>query len=510
MSKYHIVLFSLLTFCLALSGCARSVAPVRFESVDETPQIYPDYTGITIPPNIAPMNFTIETDGDEYYTEISAPNTPAIAVHGKNVLVPEKKWKTLLDGNKELDIQTVVYVHKNGNWKKYAPIVNRIAAEQIDGWIAYRLIEPGYERYVDITLMQRDLASFDEKPFYRNDWTNKEQCANCHSFQNNHTNRMLFHVRKHKGGTLLIQNGKAEKLDLKVDETISSGVYPSWHPDLNLVAMSLNVTSQIFHTVSKAKVEVFDGASDLMLYDVDTNEISHIIQSEDTLETFPYWSPDGNWLYYCSAEFVFSDEVTIEQKAAAATLLDIRKLHAVKSYDKLRYNLMRMSFDRQTKKFGDPELLVDAAAQGKSVSFPRLSPDGIHLMYTLSDFGNFSIWHKESDLRLLNLETGVDRPIDEVNSSEADSFHNWSSNGRWFVFSSRRDDGSYTRLYISYFDKNGEATKPFLLPQRIPQQNFERLKSYNVPEFTTEQIKAGSHVITEALESKPKKATYRR
>ena len=54
--------------------------------------------------------------------------------------------------------------------------------------------------------------------------------------------------------------------------------------------------------------------------------------------------------------------------------------------------------------------------------------------------------------------------------------------------SSRRDDGSYTRLYITYFDKEGKSRKAFLIPQRDPASNLLLLKSYNVPELTQERV----------------------
>lgn len=58
-------------------------------------------------------------------------------------------------------------------------------------------------------------------------------------------------------------------------------------------------------------------------------------------------------------------------------------------------------------------------------------------------------------------------PIDEVNSDDTESFHNWSSNSHWFVFSSRRDNGLYTYLYIAGVDADGKVTKPFMLPQKV-------------------------------------------
>ena len=110
-------------------------------------------------------------------------------------------------------------------------------------------------------------------------------------------------------------------------------------------------------------------------------------------------------------------------------------------------------------------------------------------MFTMSDYGNFSIWHKEADLWLLNLKDGNLHPINEVNSNDTESFHNWSSNSHWFVFSSRRGDGLYTRLYLASIDENGNVSKPFLLPQIEPFNYYDRLiYSYNVPEFINEPL----------------------
>lgn len=134
--------------------------------------------------------------------------------------------------------------------------------------------------------------------------------------------------------------------------------------------------------------------------------------------------------------------------------------------------------------------MIDAEKMKKSISFPRPSYDGKYIMFTLSDYGNFSIWHKEADLWLLNLQDGSLRTIHEVNSDNTESFHNWSSNSHWFVFSSRREDGLYTRLYLASINKEGKVSKPFLLPQKNPMNYYDKLLySYNVPEFTNSPVK---------------------
>ena len=508
----QILMCVLSTLCCAAVGC-RPGEPPDFHDLFQPPAIYPDYTNTTIPPNIAPMNFDIQMEGDGFLTKIYGKKGRPIVVSGKRVTIPAAAWRDLLVKNQGEEITFLIYTQKDKQWQRYSPITNKVATDPIDGWITYRLIEPGYEIFSNIEINQRNLSSFTEKQFFNNEWTDKGQCANCHAFQNRRTTRMLFHTRLHKGGTIFIQDGKMKKVDLKTDATVSAGVYPSWHPDLNLVAFSVNRTSQFFHTVSKAKVEVLDGLSDLILYDVEANEITHILQSNNCLETFPHWSHDGNWLYYCAAQTA-SDTDELESMSDSFYEdpdlgIKTQMFHVLEHYDKIYYNLMRLPFDRATKQFGSPETVVDAASQEKSISFPRHSPDGRYVMYTLSDFGTFSIWHPESDLWIHDLATGENRPLVEVNSDAADSYHNWSSNGRWFVFTSRRDDGSYTRLYLAHFDESGVASKPFLLPQRIPTQNLDLMKSYNVPEFTIEPARMNFIRLLQTINRDAEKTIYR-
>ena len=166
-----------------------------------------------------------------------------------------------------------------------------------------------------------------------------------------------------------------------------------------------------------------------------------------------------------------------------------------------------MPFDVETRTFGEPRLEVDASSQGMSCSVPRISPDGRYLLYTYGKYGQFHIWHKSADLWVKEIrpdsalsEGGESLyPLTDANSPDADSYHSWSSNGRWIVFSSRRDDGNYTRPYIAYFDKQGQAHRPFLLPQRDPEYNLLLLKSYNVPELTRSAVRVGiekmNHVV---------------
>ncbi|MBR5703046.1 MAG: PD40 domain-containing protein, partial [Bacteroidales bacterium] len=111
--------------------------------------------------------------------------------------------------------------------------------------------------------------------------------------------------------------------------------------------------------------------------------------------------------------------------------------------------------------------------------------------------------HHDADLWMLDLETLEKWPLEAANSPDTDSFHSWSTNGRWMVFSSRRGDGLYTRPYITYINEKGEASKPFLLPQKDPMAYYKRLMdSYNLPAFMTGPVEMPRHkMVKEILES---------
>ena len=83
----------------------------------------------------------------------------------------------------------------------------------------------------------------------------------------------------------------------------------------------------------------------------------------------------------------------------------------------------------------------------------------------------------------LSEESPAAYKMEGINSDDTESYHSWSSNGRWMVVSSRREDGNYTRPFFAHIDDEGRSTKPFVLPQADPEYHRLFMKCYNVPEF---------------------------
>ena len=307
---------------------------------------------------------------------------------------------------------------------------------------------------------------------------------------------MQFHARQHHGGTVIAYDGTVKKVGMSDDHILSAGVYPTWHPWLKLIVYSTNKTGQVFHSVNPNKIEVFDSESDLIAYDVERNEVTNIENIPDEMECFPFWAPDGKTLYYCSAHFEYSD--TIADKGMEFTMRT----------QEAKYDLYKKSFSPETMQFGPRELVFAADSLDKSATLPRISPDGRYLMFTLAKYGVFHIWHHDADLWMLDLQTGEVHNMEEINSADTESYHSWSSNGRWVVFSSRRYDGNYTRPFIAHIDKDGRAGKPFELPCANPDYHRQLLKSYNVPEFMRGPVTISPQRFADALKQEAEPVKY--
>lgn len=475
---------SVILLAVALAAC--SGVPGSFDKSNLKPSLFPDYTDITAPSNIAPLNFIIQEEGDRFVTVMES-GGKSVTVTGKQVRIKGRQWSGLKKNGK---IDVTVYKKAGGQWTAMLPFSITLE-DEIDPFISYRQIMPSVDSYQDLSIRQRSLESFWSKVVYSNTMVQdlgKGQCINCHHYRNYGTDNMQFHVRQYLGGTVMVIDGNLRKVNLKTDSTISAGVYPAWHPTHDYIAYSTNMTYQSVHTADLNRIEVVDLESDLILYDINGNAVSVIENDPDQFECFPAWSPDGRMLYYVSAQY----ETPFDDDRMDRIFADSRSI---------KYNLYCKPFDPDTRTWGKSVLLFDAASAGKSVTLPRVSPDGRRLIFALGEYGVFHIWHRDSDLWMIDLADGSMRPLDEINSPEVESYHSWSSNGKWIIFSTRREDGAYTRLYLSHLEADGHFSKPFALPQKKPGFNRRYMYSFNIPEFMKEPVKVSPRKFASFISS---------
>ena len=423
---------------------AMSCSRPTFVPVAGTPDIFPDYVGVTVPESMARLTFRM-ADGRRFKES--------------REIKDGVEWITVSAWNKG-DVRGV----------RYKPFPVYRSKDPIDPYIVYRLIEPGYQSWHYITITQRELASYKETDIVTSE-ANNQGCLNCHTFHSGDPFRMILHARGPGGGTLFIDGDDVRLQNIASLGPKRQGTYPAWHPGGRYIAFSSNDTHQSFTINDLQPIEVYDNSSDIILMDLQTDSVylCPALSGDEVMETFPTWSEDGRTLYYCAADTVGA---------------------VVNNRGRLRYKLMSIGFEDGSF-VGEPELVWEDP-EG-SVSFPRCK-DG-RILFTHSAFATFPIWHKEADLWMLDLSTEEAAPAEELNSDDTESYHSWSSNGKWIVFSSRRIDGRYTRLFLAHYNGDGHFDKPFLLPQKDPSHNDLRLKSYNVPDF----IRAESPVRQKAV-----------
>jgi hypothetical protein len=466
-------------------GCSPSPDLEDATLVSKSVSIEPDYSGIIIPPNIAPLNFRIKEAGSWYCVKIHGPMAPSIEIEGNSpvIRIPLNEWKKFLMANKGNSYQVEIALKDTaGNMIRFSPILNRISEDSIDSYLAYRRLGPLYTLWKRMGIYQRCLESFDESPIMINRLT-QDNCMNCHNFLNNKSDRWLLHLRGGPGTAMLLIDGKStHKIDTKT-EFNGPVAYPAWHPSGNLAVFSANKLLLFFHSIGEPR-DVLDRASDLVVYDIPTNVMTTTSQiaNPDRMENWPAWSPDGRYLYFSSAPKLETFEEPSGQDL---------------SYSEINYNLMRISYDEETGTWGELELVLAGSKVGGSINQPRISPDGQFVLFTVSLYGNFPIYSSSADLYLLDLSSGEVKKL-ELNSESTESFHSWSSNGRWIVFSSKRTDSLFARPYFAYVDENGNASKPFILPQKNPEYYDTCLETFNVPEFILEPIRISAKRLAAA------------
>lgn len=473
---------------MMLASCTEK--PENVTKVDKLPAIFPDYSGVTIPDGIAPMNFNVT--GDDYdCVDVTVKGSKGGEVHsnGDYAKFDLDDWHSLTRQNKGGTLTFTVCVEKDGKWTQYKDFTMTVSPYAIGDWgLTYRRIAPGYEVYGHMGIYQRDLSTFDETPIFDN-LAAPGACVNCHTPNRTNPDQYTFHVRGEHGATVVHRDGKEELLKAKNDSIHGSMVYPYWHPSGKYCAYSTNNTHQSFHSVRSERIEVFDQSSDVFVYEPSTHQLilDSLLMTKNHYETYPAFSPDGRTLYFCSS--------TAEPIPSG--------------YKDIKYNICKIAFNPDNGTFGTRvDTIFNARKMGKSATHPRPSYDGRYLMFTMSDYGCFPIWHKEADNWLLDLRTGKAQPMTAANSDNTDSWHNWSANSHWFVFTSRRGDGLYTRLYIASVDDKGNVSKPFLLPQENPLDYYDKLlDSYNTPDFTTKPVKLDEREMGRQINSDNRTAT---
>lgn len=464
---------------LALTACVPTPHDVRMAEVQL--EMYPDYQDITIPCNMAPLNFLLRGDYTAVNLHVEGRNNTTIeqTCKGYKMVFSQDVWQQIISQHLNDSVNVTLCAEKEGQWWQFPSFKWFISADSIDAYITYRLIEPGYEVWDKVCIEERCIENFDTR-LLADGRELGNRCMNCHTHGGKQGEYSFFHLRGENGGTMLSRDGRLRKVNLRTPEMKSGAVYGDWHPTGQYAVFSGNVIIPAFHTYKSKRLEVYDTMSDLCVADFDNNRMlfpSVAGNTAQTYETFPCFSADGRSIYYCAAQNPCGDTIPSAQ--------DMQD-----KVEELQYSLCRVDFDPKTGDFGtSTDTIYNALQQGGSVNFPKCSPDGRYLCFTRSDYGTFPIWHQESTLCLIDLEGTPGKQV-IYDTKQNGTYHTWSHNSRWIAFASKRNDGQYGRVHFAHLDlsQNGVISKPFILPQADPEMDDWNLRSYNIPDLSTQSV----------------------
>lgn len=469
------------------------MVPENTVRTTESAPVFPPYVdGIHIPGNIAPLNFVLPDSVQRAFVEVSSACVKRTFKIRQEMAFPLSFWKEAVsavqNGKPDTLRLRIILRGKSDRYIQFPEIRWIVCPDTIDPYLSYRLVQPTAGAYNVLELRERSLEDFRERVLISNKKMDNN-CFNCHTYQNGQAERMMVHLRKPSEGSLYFREGQVHKVKLPVAESALrhlpdslrmplNFVYAAWHPFGDYIAFCTNILGISGYSAHKQYVNLFDSASNILLYRPSTtmdgrNEVSlpKALWTSEYEETWPAWSPDGKWLYFCRTD---KSDKNLTQRYPS---WNERVMH-------IYFDFCRIAFNPQTGRFADTVQVLLKSDTGQSYSVPRVHPDGKHILLCRGLFNSVP-YHSSGNLLLIHIDSlfQKENPAEILNSEECESWHEWSANGRWVVFSSKRQDGHYATPHIAFF--NGKSfEKPFVLPQRSCRFYQTNLRSFNLPTFT--------------------------
>ena len=209
----------------------------------------------------------------------------------------------------------------------------------------------------------------------------------------------------------------------------------------------------------------------LVVYDTKTGTYQALPGADDPqyVQSNPTWSRDGKWIVYARTK-AYKKDVVANAKSVLLSEKDVPEF--VNDKQPFKFDLYRIPFNEG--RGGRPEPIEGASHNGKSNYFAKFSPDGKWIIFCKAE--NYMLLMPDSELYIIPAEGGEARRL-RANTPRMNSWHSWSSNGRWLVFSSKANS-AYTQLFLTHIDEDGESTPPVVL-ERFTSSD----RAANIPEF---------------------------
>ncbi len=308
-------------------------------------------------------------------------------------------------------------------------------------------------------------------------------CGNCHSFSGDGSVLGLdVDYGNDKGGYAILPVSKQMEMNdekiitwsdyKKNDGEATFGLLSQVSPDGRYVISTVKDRAVFVATPDIWYSQLFFPIKGiLVVYDTRTGTFQPLPGADDPeyVQSNPTWSPDGKSIVFARSK-AYRKEVIANATSVLLSEKDVPEF--VNDKEPFKYDLYRVPFN--AGRGGKAEPIEGASHNGKSNYFAKFSPDGKWIIFCKAE--NYMLLMPDSELFIIPAAGGEARRL-RANTPRMNSWHSWSSNGRWLVFSSKANT-AYTQLFLTHVDEDGESTPPVVL-ERFTGDD----RAANIPEF---------------------------
>ena len=464
------------------------------------------------PPEIASSTFLWDDPNDEVDTWLIMVETDN-KIQFISKFVNEKRWKpdsTEWEKIKNIAREKDAFVNIIGVKQKVpGKIFNsgkvqiRISKDSVGAPIFFRAVPLPFSFAVKnlptISWRMGNIANYTQPKILL---TNFPVCGNCHSFSKDGKTIGMDVDYANDKGSYYISNISA-KTDITYDKIMTwsdykrddkeftYGLLSQISPDGNN-AISTVKDRSIFVAVDNLNYSqlFFPIKGILAVYNMKTKKINALpgADNREFCQSNPIWSPDGKTilfaktLAYRNSKAEQSTEVILPTEYASEFLEGKRDF---------KFDIYQIPFNNGNG--GEAVPLRGASGNGMSNFFPKYSPDGKWIVFTQAK--NFMLLQEDAKLYIMPASGGEPRLMNCNNPNTMNSWHSWSPNGKWLVFSSKAK-GPYTQLYLTHIDENGNDSPPVLL------ENMEiKNRAANIPEFVNTKFENIDNLVEKFIDN---------